>query len=175
MEKITLTEISKKRLGNYITRAKRDLITASHGSGKGVGSRPGDYHRYQHRTQGIDDAVNKLVKENKDLLSAAYEAKPIEFNAIFNDKIIDRIGALVNAKRVDMANEYWSDEPPKKEEIQDEAFNPGGHKGKLHRELGVPVGQKIPAGKLAAAVHSKDREVRDDAIRAKTMKKWEKK
>ena len=25
------------------------------------------------------------------------------------------------------------------------------HKGALHKELGVPLGQKIPAGKLAAA------------------------
>jgi hypothetical protein len=52
------------------------------------------------------------------------------------------------------------------------AFNPGGHKGKLHRELGVPVGKKIPPGKLAAAEKSKNRTVRDDAIRAKTMEGW---
>ena len=51
-------------------------------------------------------------------------------------------------------------------------FHPGGEKGKLHRELGVPEGQKIPAGKLAAAEHSKDKEVRNDAIRAKTMEGW---
>lgn len=51
-------------------------------------------------------------------------------------------------------------------------FNPGGHKGKLHRELGVPVGKKIPAKRLAAAEHSSNREVRDDAIRAKTMEGW---
>jgi hypothetical protein len=52
------------------------------------------------------------------------------------------------------------------------AFNPGGHKGKLHRELGIPEKQKIPAGRLAAAAHSQNREVRNDAIRAQTMKKW---
>lgn len=52
------------------------------------------------------------------------------------------------------------------------AFNPGGHKGKLHRELGIPEGQKIPAGRLAAAERSSNREVRNDAIRAKTMKSW---
>ena len=51
-------------------------------------------------------------------------------------------------------------------------FNPGGHKGKLHREMGIPEGKKIPAGKLAAATHSPDREKRNDAIRAETMKKW---
>ncbi|MGH6716159.1 MAG: hypothetical protein ACREDC_08240 [Bradyrhizobium sp.] len=52
------------------------------------------------------------------------------------------------------------------------AFNPGGTPGKLHRELGVPVGKKIPPKKLATALHSKNREVRDDAIRAKTMEGW---
>lgn len=51
-------------------------------------------------------------------------------------------------------------------------FNPGGQKGKLHRELGVPVGQKIPADRLAAAARSKNPEVKRDAIRAKTMEGW---
>ena len=52
------------------------------------------------------------------------------------------------------------------------AFNPGGQKGKLHREIGVPVGQKIPAKKLAKAEHSSNPEVKRDAIRAKTMEGW---
>ena len=51
-------------------------------------------------------------------------------------------------------------------------FRPGGHKGKLHRELGVPEGQKIPAKKLAKAEHSKNPTVNRDAIRAKTMEGW---
>jgi hypothetical protein len=51
-------------------------------------------------------------------------------------------------------------------------FKPGGEKGKLHRELHVPEGQKIPASKLAAALHSSNTEVRNDAIRAKTMMGW---
>lgn len=54
-------------------------------------------------------------------------------------------------------------------------FNPGGHKGKLHRELGIPVGKKIPAKRLAAAARSKNPAVKRDAIRAETMKKWKKK
>jgi hypothetical protein len=52
------------------------------------------------------------------------------------------------------------------------AFHPGGTPGKLHREMGIPVGEKIPARKLEAATHSPDRGKRDDAIRAETMKKW---
>jgi hypothetical protein len=51
-------------------------------------------------------------------------------------------------------------------------FNPGGEKGKLHRELGVPEDQKIPAKKLKKAEKSKNRTVRDDAIRAETMEHW---
>ena len=51
-------------------------------------------------------------------------------------------------------------------------FKPGGHKGKLHRELGIPEGEKIPQARLEAAEHSSNREVRNDAIRAKTMEGW---
>jgi hypothetical protein len=51
-------------------------------------------------------------------------------------------------------------------------FHPGGQKGKLHRELGIPEGKKIPASRLAAAEHSKNPEIKRDAIRAKTMEGW---
>jgi hypothetical protein len=51
-------------------------------------------------------------------------------------------------------------------------FHPGGEKGKLHREMGISEGKKIPAAKLKAATHSRDPEKRRDAIRAETMKKW---
>ena len=51
-------------------------------------------------------------------------------------------------------------------------FHPGGEKGKLHRELGVAEGQKIPTERLAQAAHSNNPEVRRDAIRAQTMKRW---
>jgi len=62
------------------------------------------------------------------------------------------------------------DEKPKRKWKKE--FNPGGEKGKLHRELGAPEGEKIPAGKLEKAAHSKDPEIRRDAKRAETMKKW---
>lgn len=60
---------------------------------------------------------------------------------------------------------------PKKRKWK-KAFSPGGEPGKLHRELGIPEDQKIPAGRLRAATHSRDPEIRRDAIRAETMKKW---
>jgi hypothetical protein len=40
----------------------------------------------------------------------------------------------------------------------------------LHRELGVPEGQKIPAKKLAAAAHSDNPTLRRRANLAKTLK-----
>lgn len=51
-------------------------------------------------------------------------------------------------------------------------FRPGGEKGKLHRALHVPVGQRIPKSKLEAALHSPNKEIRRMATLAKTMSKW---
>jgi hypothetical protein len=48
------------------------------------------------------------------------------------------------------------------------------HPGKLHRELGVAQGKKIPAKKLAKAEHSKNPTIRKEANLAKTLKKLKK-
>lgn len=45
-------------------------------------------------------------------------------------------------------------------------------KDSLHKELGVPSGQKIPAKKIKAAIHSKDALVRKRAALAKTLKSF---
>jgi hypothetical protein len=65
-----------------------------------------------------------------------------------------------------MAGKRWK---PKSE-----MKNVGGERGKLHREIGVPEGEKIPAGKLKAAEHSKNPEIKRDSERAETMKHWKK-
>lgn len=44
--------------------------------------------------------------------------------------------------------------------------------GALHRQLGVPQGQKIPASKLAAAAHSSNPTERKRANLAKTFAKY---
>lgn len=46
------------------------------------------------------------------------------------------------------------------------------HPGRLHRELGVKEGTKIPASKIEAATHSSNPTVRRDAIRARTFASW---
>lgn len=49
------------------------------------------------------------------------------------------------------------------------------NKGALHKKLGVPMGKKIPAKKLAAAAHSKNPKERKEVNLAKTLKKLHKK
>lgn len=44
-------------------------------------------------------------------------------------------------------------------------------KGALHKSLGVPEGQKIPASKLSKAAHSSNPTTRKRANLAKTLKK----
>jgi hypothetical protein len=44
------------------------------------------------------------------------------------------------------------------------------HPGALHRQLGVPQGEKIPAKKLTAATHSDNPTLRKRAALAKTLK-----
>ena len=44
------------------------------------------------------------------------------------------------------------------------------HPGALHKELGVPQGQKIPAAKLNAAAHSSNPTERKRAALAKVLK-----
>lgn len=46
------------------------------------------------------------------------------------------------------------------------------HPGALHKALGVPQGQKIPAKKLAAASHSSNPTTRKRAALAKTFAKY---
>ena len=48
----------------------------------------------------------------------------------------------------------------------------GKHPGKLHRRLGVPEGEKIPAKKLARAADSNDPSLRREAALAKTGKRY---
>lgn len=54
----------------------------------------------------------------------------------------------------------------KKKWIKKETEN----KGALHRAVGVPENEKIPAAKMAKAAHSKNPKIREEAALAKTLK-----
>lgn len=51
------------------------------------------------------------------------------------------------------------------------ALSKKGAKGKLHRKLGVPEGEKIPAKKMAKAARSKSLATRREVQMAKNMRK----
>ena len=46
-----------------------------------------------------------------------------------------------------------------------------GKPGALHKALGVPMGQKIPPGKIEAATHSKNKKLAAEARLAQTLAK----
>jgi hypothetical protein len=54
------------------------------------------------------------------------------------------------------------------------ALSKKGSKGKLHRELGVPQGEKIPDKKMAKAAKSKNPTIRKEVALARTLKKMHK-
>jgi|GEM_PF-6587987 len=56
--------------------------------------------------------------------------------------------------------------------VKKKDWNPGGKKGKLHRELGIPEDETIPKERLEQATRSRNPEIRRDAIRAETMEHW---
>jgi hypothetical protein len=58
------------------------------------------------------------------------------------------------------------------EEAKKKGFLKGLVKGGLHRDLGVPAGKPIPAGKLAKALHSDDPKIRRRAQFAKNAKSF---
>jgi hypothetical protein len=45
-----------------------------------------------------------------DLIVAAYEQKPIDFENIFSDIVVDRITDAVTAKRVEVAQNMYGDQ-----------------------------------------------------------------
>lgn len=49
---------------------------------------------------------------------------------------------------------------------------PQSHKGNLHRALGVPLGQRIPAGRVEAATRSRNQRVRRMAVLAQTFARF---
>jgi len=63
---------------------------------------------------------------------------------------------------------------PKHWRPKSEMKDVGGEKGKLHREMGIPEGEKIPKKRLHAAANSSNPEEARDAKRAETMAGWRK-
>jgi hypothetical protein len=126
---------------------------------------------------GMRSESTQNARAKRELSDAYEDAKP-SYNPIKNiseivsGRAMEKGAALSNAldrkKRADMeTGEYKKGGMAK-----------GGknwiagaikHKGALHRDLGVPMGQKIPASKLAKAEHSLNPTIAKRARLAKTL------
>lgn len=56
-----------------------------------------------------------------DLVVSAMEQKPLEFEAAFNDLIVDRIRGAVEAEKIKIAQQMYGYEPEAEEEVNDDA------------------------------------------------------
>lgn len=90
--------------------------------------------------------------------------------AVMRPKALSPVGGKKAIARLDK---------PVRGKLDADAFKGGGgikikssHKGLLHKELGVPKGEKIPADKLKKAAHSKDPKERKRAVFAENAKHW---
>jgi hypothetical protein len=54
-----------------------------------------------------------------DLISTAYEQKPLDFETAFNDLIVDRIATAVNDKKIAVAQQMYGYTPDNEEESED--------------------------------------------------------
>lgn len=68
-----------------------------------------------------------MPEENKydlnDLVFAALEQRPSDFEAAFNDLVVDRLRDAVEAKKVEVAqNMYGQEEPEEYQEYEEDEF-----------------------------------------------------
>ena len=55
-----------------------------------------------------------------DLVISAYEQKPMDFEAAFNDLVVDRIRSAVEQKKIDIAQQMYNYNPPQEEGLETE-------------------------------------------------------
>ena len=53
-----------------------------------------------------------------DLVVSAYEQKPLDFEAAFNDLVVDRIRSAVEQKKIDIAQQMYNYNPAQETEIE---------------------------------------------------------
>jgi hypothetical protein len=106
--------------------------------------------KHNHKLAGTP-AASKAARVATALLKKGYsDASAIRIGNSVGDKALSHEGGGA------VAGKHWIAGAIK-------------HPGALHRDLGVPEGEKIPAAKLAAATHSSNPTTRKRANLAKTM------
>lgn len=56
--------------------------------------------------------------ELNDLVVAALDQKPLDFEAAFNDLVVDRIRTAVENKKIEVAQQMYGYEPPEVEDVE---------------------------------------------------------
>lgn len=56
-----------------------------------------------------------------NLISAAYDQKPLDFETAFNDLIVDRIATAVNDKKIAVAQQMYGYTPDNEEDNEEES------------------------------------------------------
>ena len=105
--------------------------------------------KHNHKLRG-KAARGASEVANKELAKGASDATAIRIGNAVGDRVLSHEGGGAVSK-------HW---------IQGAVKKPG----ELHRDLGVPQGEKIPAAKLAAAEHSSNPKVRQRAHFAENVK-----
>jgi len=108
------------------------------------------------------------IRKEADLEGESYEHERAEYEEGARKRKKRKSGGACEGEKSPMR----LDRPGRARGGKTPNFHPGGEKGKLHRELGIPEGEKIGTSRLAKAARSDNPEIRRDAIRAQTMKKW---
>lgn len=59
-----------------------------------------------------------------DLVSAAVEQKPLDFEAAFNDLVVDRIRTAIENKKVEVAQQMYGYEPEEYDAAEEQDYEP---------------------------------------------------
>lgn len=62
--------------------------------------------------------------ELQDLIIATAEQKPVEFEAAFNDLVVDRLRDAIETKKIEIAQQMYNYEPEIEQENDDEFGGP---------------------------------------------------
>lgn len=173
-------ELEERKRGGYLRRhhAEGEEVEARkrgghlrrhHAEGEEVAVKRGG--KIHHRDFGglLDDVTGGLLKRG----GRARHAEGEEVEAKKRGGHLRRHHAMGDEVRCGggRMSEGGETEKAKKGMWIQDAINPS-HKGKLHRELHVPMGEKIPSKKLMRAEHSRNPTIRKEANLAKTLRSF---
>lgn len=136
------------------------------------------HYTTKYLKQAEQEKKEKTMKEEfapiGDMISLVANQQPGEATVIVNDLLSNRVLDALSTHKQDIAKSLFAPGASplaESEQLDEKNWIKGAikHPGALHKALGVPQGEKIPAGKLDKAAHEKGK-VGKEARLAKTLK-----